>query len=306
MEETFQKLAILYADVSGSTKIYEKYGDTVARNNIKICLDILSDIAKEHDGKLIKTIGDEAMCSFINPVMAAMAATVMHQALEDAINQGKFSIGEIHVKIGWHYGPVNHRGKEIIGEAPVTAQQIIRLAKADEILTSEQSILTLPDELKENAHCINSLEAEGYKGILNIFNMPWEDTEEVTKFEPACSKNEEVSKLNVLMLEYKGKIIRLDSENTHCRIGRGKENDLSVEGKFTSRLHAEISFKNNTFRLYDISTNGTDIVYADGETTRLRREEIFLSGEGVICFGGLPEEDPDASVDFKCKKITSS
>ncbi|MGY8815171.1 MAG: adenylate/guanylate cyclase domain-containing protein, partial [Gammaproteobacteria bacterium] len=202
MEETVHKLAILYADVSGSTRIYEKYGDTVARDNIKICLEILSDIAKEHDGKLIKTIGDEAMCSFINPVKAAMAATDMHESLADASNQGKFSIREIHVKIGWHYGAVSHRGKEIIDEAPVTAQQIIRLAKPDEILTSEQSISALPDELMVNAHCINTLEAEGFAGMLKIYTLPWEEVEEVTKFETAQSDIEDASNSNVLMLEY--------------------------------------------------------------------------------------------------------
>ncbi len=58
MEETIQKLAILYADVSGSTKIYEKYGDTIARRDIKKCIDMIVDIITQHDGKLIKTIGD--------------------------------------------------------------------------------------------------------------------------------------------------------------------------------------------------------------------------------------------------------
>ncbi len=44
MDETVQKLAILYADVSGSTKIYEQYGDTIARRDIKTCIDMVVDI----------------------------------------------------------------------------------------------------------------------------------------------------------------------------------------------------------------------------------------------------------------------
>jgi len=104
MEEKINKLAVLYADVSGSTRIYEKYGDTIARRDIKSCIDIIIEIVNSHDGKLIKTIGDEAMCSFTNPVMAAITAVEIHETLQEASEQGKFEIGEMHVKIGWHFG----------------------------------------------------------------------------------------------------------------------------------------------------------------------------------------------------------
>ena len=302
IEETLHKLAILYADVSGSTRIYEKYGDTIARRDIKTCINIIVDIVNQHDGKLIKTIGDEAMCSFTNPVMAAITATEIHETLQEASEQGKFEIGEMHVKIGWHYGEISFRGSEIIGDAPVTAQQIINLAKADEILSSEQSIKYLPDDMQENAHFVDSLEAEAYTGKLNVFTIPWEESDEVTKFEPAKNEKKDVSTISVLILSYHDQNVRLDSENTHCTIGRSHENDLSVDGKFTSRVHAEITYKHGSFHLKDVSTNGSAIVYADGRVEKLRREELFLNGEGVICFGGLPEEDPGASVSFKCIK----
>jgi adenylate cyclase len=300
MEEAIQKLAVLYADVSGSTRIYEKYGDTIARRDIKACIDIIIDIVNQHDGKLIKTIGDEAMCSFANPVMAAITATEIHETLQEASEQGKFEIGEMHVKIGWHFGEIYYRGSEIVGNAPVTAQQIINLAKADEILTSEQSIKVLPEDMQENAHFVDSLEAEAYTGKLNVYTIPWEESDEVTKFGPANNEKKEDSVISVLILNYRDQNIRLDSEITHCTIGRSHENDLSVNGKFTSRVHSEISYKHGSFYLKDVSTNGSAIFYAGGKVEKLRREELLLNGEGVICFGGLPEEDPEASVSFRC------
>lgn len=300
IEQTEHKLAVLYADVSGSTRIYEEHGDKVARANIRTCLDILIDVATRHDGHLVKTIGDEIMCSFINPVMAAITAVEMQQSLQDASEQGEFSIGEMHVKIGWHYGPVNYRGKEIIGEAPVTAQQVIHLAKADEILTTGQSIHALPDELGENAHLIDAIEAEAWVGKLNVYTLPWEETEEVTHFEPARVRPEKTTVCDALMIEYHGRTMRLDENHAYFSIGRGQQNDLSVEGKFTSRLHAEIECRRGGFHLRDVSTNGTAVVYADGNTAHLHREELLINGEGSICFGGLPEEDPGGTVHFKC------
>lgn len=302
MDETIHKLAILYADVSGSTHIYEKFGDKTARTNIEQCLNLLSEVASSLEGRTVKTIGDEVMCAFPNPVKAAMAASEMQESLQDANDAEKFSIGDIHVKIGWHYGEVSYRDKEIVGEAPVTAQQVIKLAKADEILTSEASLSSLPEELKQNARFIDCIEAEGFNGDLNVYSIPWEEEESVTKI-GSSGGYDEVSKHKALVLEHHEKTLRLDSEHTHCHVGRAMENELCVDGKFTSRLHAEIIFMHGIFHLRDMSTNGTAVIFRDGRSVRLHREEIILSDEGTICFGGLPENDPEAAVHFKCEII---
>jgi len=229
----------------------------------------------------------------------------MHEALQQASQQGRFSIGEVHVKIGWHYGPILHRGHEIIGEAPVTAQQVIRKAKADEILTSEQGLDELPDELRNRARLVDCVQAEAWAGKLNIYAVAWEDEEneeQVTRFDTPPAKVEEATRFSSLLLEYHGKTVRLDSGHTHCSIGRGQDNDLRVAGKFTSKLHAEITFHNGNFHLRDMSTNGTDVVFDDGRSQSVHREQMLLGQQGTICFGGLPEVDPDAAVHFKCIK----
>ncbi|GJM05587.1 MAG: hypothetical protein DHS20C09_15830 [marine bacterium B5-7] len=299
---TIQKLAILYADVSGSTHIYEKYGDVIARNNIETCISILSDVASSLDGSVVKTIGDEAMCQFPNPVKAAMAATAMHEALQLASEQGKFSIGEVHVKIGWHYGSVRYRGKELIGEAPIIAQQIINLAKMDEILTSGQSIDALPEELKDDARFINAVEVDAWDSELRVYVLPWEEEEEVTRISRLPSAEDDTAH-KALLLDYGGKQVRLDSRHTHCRVGRENTNDLCVNGEFTSKTHAEITFRHGVFHLQDKSTNGTAIYFANGRNIRLHREEELLADHGTIYFGGTPLNDPHAGVIFRCYRI---
>ncbi len=301
-DDTIQKLAILYADVSGSTHIYETHGDAIARQNIETCISILSDVASSLEGSVVKTIGDEAMCKFPNPVKAAMAAIAMHEALQSASEQGRFSIGEVHVKIGWHYGAVRYRGKELIGEAPIIAQQIINLANKDEILTSSQSIDALPEELKYNARFINSVEADAWDGELKVYGLPWEEEEEVTRIGRLPSTEEDATH-TALLLDYGGKQIRLDSAHTHCLVGRGETNDLCVDGKFTSKSHAEITFRHGVFHLQDNSTNGTAVYFANGRNIRLHREEELLADHGTIYFGGTPLNDPHAGVIFRCVRI---
>jgi pSer/pThr/pTyr-binding forkhead associated (FHA) protein len=103
-----------------------------------------------------------------------------------------------------------------------------------------------------------------------------------------------------LTLNYRGTVVRVDAQNTRCQIGRGRDADLRVNGNFTSRQHAEITYRNGRFSLRDESVNGIVIVAADGSVKRLRREEGVLNGSGVLGFGAPPDEDPDGAVNFEC------
>ncbi|MCD4716691.1 MAG: hypothetical protein K8R45_08115, partial [Desulfobacterales bacterium] len=57
-------LAILFADIAKSTNLYETLGDKIAQNLIGTCLSLFSDVTARYNGTVIKTIGDEIMCTF--------------------------------------------------------------------------------------------------------------------------------------------------------------------------------------------------------------------------------------------------
>ena len=62
---------IAFADVSGSTKLFEVRGDVEARGLIAAMLDALAEVTTQHGGRVIKTIGDEIMCAFPEAIKAA-------------------------------------------------------------------------------------------------------------------------------------------------------------------------------------------------------------------------------------------
>ena len=130
MDKSIKQLAVLYADVSGSTRLYEQYGDTIARADMAACIELLDEAGKGLAGETLKTIGDEIMVAFEEPVKAALAATEMQAGLRRAGEDGEFQMGVLHIKIGWHVGKAVWRGNELVGELPATAQQIINMAKA--------------------------------------------------------------------------------------------------------------------------------------------------------------------------------
>ncbi len=73
------EVAILFADVVGSTQLYDKFGDTKASQTVADCLEVMKEATHECDGTVIKTIGDEVMSTFPT-VENAMDAAVNMQA----------------------------------------------------------------------------------------------------------------------------------------------------------------------------------------------------------------------------------
>lgn len=299
MDKLLTNLAVLFADVSGSTALYEQHGDAIARADLSKCIQLLADVSNGLGGETIKTIGDEIMCAFEDPIKAALTAAEMQAALYKASEDGEFKMGNLRIKIGWHFGAVSWRGDELVGEAPVTAQQVIGHAKADEILTSRQTIDALPPAMFPNWHTIDRIEAEAWDGELEVCKILWEQTGEETQIS-SIPMAQMIPKKAELTLHYAGTTFRLDAQQTRCRIGRGKSADLRVNGNFTSRQHAEVTYRNGRFYLRDESVNGIVVVDAEGKLKWLRREEDVLTGSGVIGFGAAPDDDPDGSVQFEC------
>jgi adenylate cyclase len=300
MDRSLEKLAVLFADVSGSTRLYEQHGDVVARTDLAQVIELLQKVAAGFSGETLKTIGDEIMCAFVEPVKAALAATEMQAALREASERGQFKMGVLHIKVGWHYGAVDWREDDLIGEAAVTAQQVIKMAKADEILTTKQSVDQIPPALFPEVHPLEHVAAEAWDGELHVYKMPWERGGDETQMFAMPRAMKAAPQVTVL-LSHAGHQLHMDSKLNSCRIGRGVQADLQVNGRLTSRQHAEITLRNGRVTLRDESTNGTFVVQEDGARRRLRREEDMLTGRGQLGFGTWPDEEPAAAVAFEVR-----
>ena len=292
--------AVLYADVSGSTRLYEKFGDAIARADIATCIGILTEVSARYDGKIAKTIGDEAMCLFPNAAKAALAAREMQLAVSEAGDDDQFQSGPLRIKIGWHYGTIEGATDNLTGEGPTLAQQIIKLAKPSENLTSGKSMKLLPPELRINARIINKIRTEVTGEELEVYALPWEIEDDVTSL-AGSAQFEQAIRHRVLVLEHRDRTYLVETATPGFSVGRSPSNDLHVDSQHASRRHAVITYKNGRYHLKDESVNGTVVVESDGRVMKLRREEAILTGSGVIGFGGVPDEEPDIVVHYRCE-----
>src|SRR2546429_5099083 len=101
MEESRQT-TVLFADVSGSTKLYETAGDAAALTAIGHCIERMRKAAESTGGRVVKTVGDEIMALFPSPDAAAGAPPQMPAPIEQPPGGGGAKLG---VRAGFHSGP---------------------------------------------------------------------------------------------------------------------------------------------------------------------------------------------------------
>jgi class 3 adenylate cyclase len=95
------QVALLFTDLKGSTALYERVGDAAAYNMVRAHFALLAAIVRDHDGAVVKTIGDAVMASFNDPAQSVHAALAM-QAEIGSSGQG---VRDLVLKVGVHAGP---------------------------------------------------------------------------------------------------------------------------------------------------------------------------------------------------------
>ena len=102
MSQPDTELAVLFADVSGSTRLYEKLGNAQALVAVGRCLDLVRAVCEGRGGRVVKTIGDEAMTVFRSVDDTAEAAAEVQAKLAELAPVGGTRLA---MRIGFHFGP---------------------------------------------------------------------------------------------------------------------------------------------------------------------------------------------------------
>ena len=294
------ELAILFADVVGSTRIYEIMGDLQARDMVLECVGLMRAATERHGGRVIKTIGDEIMATFPSAEEAVDAAAEMHQDLAshaDLVVEGQ----HVAIRIGCHFGPVVLENRDIFGAAVHTANRLTSQAKAGQIMVSAAVIERLGAAWRGAVRQIDVATLKGKTSEDELFEVLWQ-REDATSMVPtlAIGHAGERRATSRVRLKFQGGEVLLDDRHAHASMGRSEENDVVVKGNLISRLHARVELTRNKIMLIDQSTNGTYVVSDAGEEAFVRRDSVQLKGAGLIGFGRVPEPGSPQTVEFSC------
>lgn len=293
------ELAILFADVVGSTKLYELMGDLKARDMVSTCIDVMRSATDQHNGTVIKTMGDEVMSTFPTADDALNAAGQMQHTITEHPDL-KADGQPVAIRIGAHFGPVVLENRDVFGSAVHTANRMTSQAKAGQIITTSTMVERLSPEWRSAVRQIDVATLKGRSSEVALFEVMWQP-EDATSMLPAIALNQRDGRKAHLRLRYQGQEVVVDEGRANVNMGRAEDNDLVVKGNLISRLHARIEISRNKFLLIDQSTNGTFVQMQDGEEAFVRRDSMQLKGSGMIGLGKVPEAGPQ-SIKFVCEE----
>jgi len=293
-----EKLAVLFADICGSTALYDSLGDDLARRLIARCIATMTSEISAYQGTLIKTIGDEIMCTFPSAEAALHAACAMQRAVE---NGRTGDSNPMHIRIGFHYGDVILESGDIFGDTVNVAARVAAITRASQIMTTLAVVNALPPDLRGKTRQVMRAEFKGKQEQLDISIVIWEQDDMLsTRIGiPAFRKSPDNN--NELFLRYRKQSLKANKERRSVVLGRGEVCDIILQNDFASRQHVRIELRFGKFVIVDQSTNGTYIRFSDGNVIRLTREEIILQGSGSISLGQPYSENPSELIEFSIR-----
>ncbi|MDP3164555.1 MAG: adenylate/guanylate cyclase domain-containing protein [Hydrogenophaga sp.] len=290
---------VVFADISGSTSLYETLGNERATEAVTQVTQWIGDSFESHGGRVVKKLGDGVLGIFGDASSAVTAMTTMlrqHQARLDRWPQPL----RMDIRVGVASGEVVDVDGDCYGDAVNVASRLCERAGPAEIWATETAVLlagAAPDAWYRK---LGMMEIRGKAELLMLYQVEWRENEApdsltmqaalVSSFAPADSI------LGQIQFSWHGVDMSFASTDAPVHVGRATDVQLCINDPRVSRLHARIDWRNSGFVLTDMSSFGTWVRF-DGSNSpvRLRRDTCILHGTGQIALG-VSFNEPSAPV----------
>jgi class 3 adenylate cyclase len=295
------EVAVLFADVVGSTRLYEVLGDLKARDMVVRCVDLMRAATNRNRGTVIKTIGDEILSIFPTANDAVNAAAEMQHDIgthPELAVQGQ----HVAIRIGCHFGPVVLEKRDIFGASVHTANRMTSQAKSGQIILTAAAVERLSPEWRGVTRQIDVTPVKGRSEEMELFEVLWQQ-EDATSMLPSIEIDARTGhRPKRVRLRHAGREYVLGDGKDSLTLGRAEENDIVVQGGLISRIHARVEIARNKVLLVDQSTNGTFVTSQEGKEAFVRRDSVTLVGKGMIGLGRLPEANAADTIRYQLEE----
>ncbi len=271
-----REVSILLADVTGSTSLYDKTGNSEALAQIQAFLGQIRRIVSSKGGNFIHSKGDDVLCTFKEPSGAVSAA-------REILNKNLRNNLSIHA--GLHHGEIIRTDDDIYGDCVNVCARLASLANPGEVLLSQIFVDQLSKAEQGRLRVLDDIKFKGKDEPIRVYTMLAETTSQHTEIGTISfadmGQAQEPEPQICVELRYGGQTI-LSSESASITIGRSEDNDLVIEQPWVSRQHATVSVMRNKAQLVDRSSGGTYIAMGSNPELPALRETVLLVGTGAI------------------------
>lgn len=296
MNSALNRSVVMIADVSGSTSLYEKLSEREAEYAVERCIRRIARAIDAYRGRTLRIVGDELLACFSSAEDACLAAIDMQQRITALPPISGLKLG---IRVALHHGAMTADDAQPVPEALASLVRIVGLARQDQILCSQPVFEALP--ASDTVHAIKKPELGTIQELgesISLLQVHWPALTEVSPqhsmFGPMSTKAAER-----LRITYLGRSYMLDEHTPVISLGRDPACELLISDRKASRTHARIERRIDGFYLIDTSTNGSFVTIGSRQEVMVRRHEVLLEKQGIVCFGSSANDTAADRIHFE-------
>lgn len=300
---------VVFADLAGSTGLYEALGNARAAEAITHLTQWIGRVCESHGGRVVKTLGDGVLTVFPDARRALAAVLELQRSHQDS-TAGWPKEAPMRLQIGIAAGEVIEVDGDCYGDAVNVASRLSDLSGPDQIWATRTVVSQVRSVDREVRYrSLGSFPLRGRQQPTEIFQVDWEDEDpsgrDLTR--PALLSQRAAARPpggGGVRLSWLDQERRFRVADLPVHVGRSAEADFPIDDQRVSRLHARIEWRNGSLMLTDISSYGTWVRFAVGNSALvLRRQDCILMGSGAIALGAPFEDSSVPVVSFEVLSV---
>ena len=284
METSTLQRAVLLADITGSTTLYEKAGDDAAARQIGQCIEWMKDIVEHGNGVFVAAKGDDVLATFEDVEPALVAIELILRSLD---------WGDLSIHAGLHFGPIIVTRDDIFGDTVNVTARLSSLANPGEVLMSGDFVAQLNLERAVSLKSLNAMRIKGKAEPIAVYSLNSDTMMLQTELAPQFAPSPSVENMWVRLRFGDQETTLL--EGSSVTVGRSPDNHFHILRPFVSRRHATLELVSGRMQLSDHSSFGSYLTVEGNVEIFTRRETLPILGSGHLS-PGVSAQDPHAQL----------
>ncbi|MBG9386952.1 adenylate/guanylate cyclase domain-containing protein [Caenimonas aquaedulcis] len=301
--ETNPSTTVVFADLTGSTGVFEALGNSLATQAITTLTHWIGSVCIAHGGRVVKTLGDGVLAVFPDGSSAIHAVVELQRIHNQRLQEWPNNL-RMRLQVGVASGEVIEVDGDCYGDAVNVASRLSDLSGADQIWATD-TVISQVDDPGPGVRFLSlgAIQIRGKTEPRVVYRADWqEDSETVNLTAPAALEHLQPAKKKEAAIEFCWLDQRATFASTQMpvHLGRVEEAEFVVNDQRVSRLHVRVDWKNGGFVLTDLSSYGTWVRFQGSlSEVALRRGECLLHADGELALGAPFHDFTVPTVAFK-------
>ncbi|WNG37605.1 adenylate/guanylate cyclase domain-containing protein [Archangium violaceum] len=163
-------LAIVFTDIKGFTERTSRQTLEENQRLLKVHHDLLAPVFKAFGGRIIKSIGDAFLVTFVSPTQAVLSGMAIQDRLWN-YNRGASDAERLDVRVAINVGEVRLESNDVFGEPVNIASRVESIAEAGEVFFTEAVYLAM-NKAEVPSLEVGVFELKGIPGKIRVFRVP--------------------------------------------------------------------------------------------------------------------------------------